>query len=258
MRSVAATIAAGLALATAGCVAPQQAAFDGTGPAFAPERYFAGRTRLWGVVEGTDGGPATQFDGHMAGRRDADGAVAIDESISYPDGSKLARSWRIRRLDGQRIEATGNDIAGIGIGEVSGRMLHLRYALARDSAGRTAGLDVEHWMYLQDDGVTVLNRTVTRRAGQVVRMATERLVRAEEPKLASLRKPSHAVAGAMPAARPVEGVANATLPPPPPRAVAAQEATGSIRTGSDVPPARPAAEAKSAREGSWIAFDLRR
>lgn len=242
----------GLGVALAGCVAPQQqAAFDGSGPAFAPERFFAGRARFWGVVESVQGGPSAQFAGTLTGRREGEDAVHVDEDLAFADGTKLVRSWRLRRLEGQQVEATGSDIAGVARGEISGRLLHLRYAAAADAPSRASGLDVEHWMYLQDDGVTVLNRTVTRRAGTVIRMTTERLVRAEDRKQASLR--DDARRSAYSAAQSRNRAEAASRP----------QTTGSVSPEAPAakagqPEARLASGGKTADDDFWSAFDLRR
>lgn len=230
-------VPAALALALGGCI-PGEPGFLAGGPPFAPEKYFAGRTQFTGVTESAGAGEGSRFSGSMTGRREDSGAVRLEESMTFSNGAKLARTWRIRRLDGQRIEATGSDIAGTATGELTGRRMHLRYAAAPTAADPMAGVEVEHWMDLQDDGVTVLNRTVTRRGGLVVRMTTERMVRSEEPKEAAAPRTVSAPVRAV-SSPPVKTARAHPRPAasirPPPRSVRAVE--------SAVPsPTTPAAE----------------
>lgn len=168
---------AGLALALAGCAGLQPQDFASSGPVFQPDVYFSGRTQSWGVFETPGGAPRSQFTGETFGRREADGTVAFDQTIAFDDGTRTNRSWRMRRIDDHHIEATGSDVVGVARGEMYGRALYLRSTIRTEPGNAVSTVDFEQWMYLQEDGVTVLNRSIIRKFGIVVRMANERFVR---------------------------------------------------------------------------------
>lgn len=176
--TAAALVAASLGLG--GCASLQPQDFANSTPTFQPEAYFAGRTRSWGVFETPGGAPASQFTGDTVGRREPGGTVSFEQSVAFDDGTRLDRSWRLTRIDEHHLEATGTDVVGVVKGEIYGRVLHLAYTVRTEPGNALSTVDFEQWMYLQDDGVTVLNRSIIRKFGFVVRMATERFVRSPE------------------------------------------------------------------------------
>jgi hypothetical protein len=159
-------------LALTGCEAalPPEA-FDGTGPALAPERYFEGPTRSFGVFEDSAGRPTSRFTTEAMGRREGD-TLVLDQTVRLQDEVQQ-RTWRLRREDAHRLTATAGPVIGVATGEVHGRSFHWTYTIALPPGDWLHRVDFEHWMYLADDGETLLNRFTVRKLGLVVARASE-------------------------------------------------------------------------------------
>lgn len=163
---------AGLLLADCGSPLPPEA-FSGAGsPDLAPDRYFEGRTLSFGVFETASGAPTSRFSTEATGRRDGD-ALVLDQSIRLGDGTVMERSWRMRRVSEHRYEATAGPVQGTAVGEAHGRHFHWAYTITLPPGGWLRTVEFEHWMYLADDGETLVNRFAVSKLGIVVSRATE-------------------------------------------------------------------------------------
>ena len=151
------------------------AGFAGAGPTFEPETYFAGRTQSWGLLESRSGAPVRTLTVEGHGQVQADGSFRLDQTTTS-QGKADTRTWSIRRLDAHRLEASLTDAAGPVRGEAYGNLLHFTYALK----GKP-GVSVEQWLYLQPDGVTVLNEDTIRAFGLVVYRLSEVITRDGPP-----------------------------------------------------------------------------
>lgn len=144
----------------------------GGGPALEPERWFEGRTLSFGVFENGGGAPTSRFSTEAVGRREGD-ALVLDQTVRLGDGSVQQRQWRLRRLDAHRYEATAGPVVGTAAGEAHGRVFHWTYTLSLPPGDWLRRVEFEHWMYLADDGETLLNRFTVRKLGFVVARASE-------------------------------------------------------------------------------------
>lgn len=169
-------------LLVAACDAPlQPGAFDGAGgPRLVPDRYFEGRTLSFGVFETASGAPASRFSNEGIGRREGD-ALVLDQTIRFGDGTVMERTWRMRQVSAHRYEATAGPVQGIALGEAHGRHFHWTYTIALPPGDWLHTVEFEHWMYLADDGETLVNRFAVRKLGLVVSRATEVFRRLPEP-----------------------------------------------------------------------------
>ncbi len=70
VHSLACAALAAVTLLSAGCRTLTPESFAGAAPRFEPDRYFAGPTRSWGVMESRSGRPKSRFHTEMMGRRD--------------------------------------------------------------------------------------------------------------------------------------------------------------------------------------------
>ncbi|WP_152415327.1 DUF3833 domain-containing protein [Caenispirillum salinarum] len=132
-------------------------------PRFAPEDYFAGRTRAWGLFLDRFGGLRRQFVVDIAGIWDPGlRHLILDESFRYDDGSTETRTWTLRRHDGGRYEGWAGDVIGAAHGRCLGNAFHWRYALAVPMGGRTVKLAFDDWMFLQPGGVLLNRATVSK------------------------------------------------------------------------------------------------
>ena len=145
---------------------------DAGGPALEPERYFEGRTLSFGVFEDGAGAPTGRFSTEAVGRHEGD-ALVLDQTVRLGDGSVQRRQWRLRRVDAHRYEATAGPVVGTAVGEAHGRVFHWTYTLSLPPGDWLRRVEFEHWMYLADDGETLLNRITVRKLGVVVARASE-------------------------------------------------------------------------------------
>ncbi len=175
-RSMTRRAAAACALLAAGCGggAPlPPGRFGGAGgPALEPERFFEGRTISFGVFENRGGAPTGWFSTETEGRRDG-AALVLDQTVRLGDGTVQRRQWRLRRLDAHRYEATAGPVVGTAVGEAHGRVFRWAYTLSLPPGDWLRRVEFEHWMYLADDGETLLNRFTVRKLGVVVARASE-------------------------------------------------------------------------------------
>lgn len=169
-----------MVLAVAACDTPLPiASFAGTAPALRPEQWFAGTTRSWGVFEDGDGAPVTgRFTTAATGTVQPDGSLMLAQTIHLADGTTQRRTWHLTRLDAHRYAATAGPVVGTAYGEAYGRAFHWTYSLRLPPGDWLHTVRFEHWMYLSDDGTTLLNRFTVSKLGLVVARASETFVHA--------------------------------------------------------------------------------
>lgn len=130
--------------------------FEGTGPAFLPEAFFAGRTRGHGFFQDRFGRIRREFRVDIEGRVGGD-VLTLEELFLYQDGEREERVWTIRRLGPGRYEGRASDLVGVATGVAVGRAANWRYSFALPVGGSRWSFAVDDWMLLQEDG-TLLNR----------------------------------------------------------------------------------------------------
>lgn len=161
-----------LSLLVSGCASKPIASFDRGRPAFDPMKYFAGHTRSWGIFETRSGQPTqvltTTTDGHL----EADG-LHFEQDLVFEGGKTSHRSWIVRRVDEHHYTATGTGIVGLARAEARGNVFHLDFTIDALSGNPLGHLHMSQWMYLQSDGVTMVNRDTLSKAGVIVAMVTE-------------------------------------------------------------------------------------
>lgn len=130
---------------------------SGSGSSPAIERFFIGTTEGSGTADVIMSGKHTVRD-RSEGRKDASGALLLDQTVEEQGKPARRRSWRLVNSGGNRITGTINDVKGAVTGEVTETTLHLRYTM-KD------GPSVEQWITLQPDGRTAKNRMIYKRIG---------------------------------------------------------------------------------------------
>lgn len=161
-----------LSLVMASCSPLEPQDFAGTGPVLLPERFFAGETRSFGVIEARSGGPLRRLRTETKGRMEVD-VLVLDQTLRFDDGETRERSWRLHRVGEGRYAATATDIVGEVQGESAGRALKLEYELQLTPGSRWRTAHAEQWMYLMDDGRTLLSRLTLSKLGIVVATVSE-------------------------------------------------------------------------------------
>lgn len=145
-------------------------------PEFRPDRFFEGPAGSWGVFESAGGAPTSRFTTASVGQKQPDGSLLIMQHLTYDDGQKTDRVWRLRQSKPGLYEGTLSDGVGPISGEAAGNAFHFAYTLALRPGNPLANVDVDQWMYGQPDG-SMLNRLTVRKLGLVVAMVTEHFCR---------------------------------------------------------------------------------
>ena len=164
-----------LALPTASA-AQSASAFADTAPAFDPMKFFTGHTRSWGVLENR-GGEATQRILTETWGRMVGGELRMEQDLFIGTKPRSHRSWRIRRSDAHRFEATANDVIGTARGEARGNTFIWSFTLATKPGNPLFNVRMTQHMYLQPGGRTMINRDTIRKFGVVLAGVTEQFRR---------------------------------------------------------------------------------
>jgi len=169
-----------LLLLLGGCSSLSPEHFAAAQPRFEPDRYFEGPVRSWGVTENRRGDPRSRFRTVMFGRREGDVTV-VTQDFTFESGRTQQRVWRIRRIDEHHYEAAAPDVVGVAPGEAYGNTFRWKYTLALNPRNVFTRVRMHHWMYLQADGTTMINRVIVTKFGFVIAQTTEHFHRGTEP-----------------------------------------------------------------------------
>ena len=136
-----------------------------TGPAFSPQRFFAGRTEGTGELK-TLFSPRHTVRVHGSGRVDADGTLILDQSVDEQGKPAKQREWRIHETAPGRYTGTLSDATGPVVANVTGNRLDIRFEMK-------GGLAAEQWLDLAPDGRSARNHMSIRKLGIVVATLNE-------------------------------------------------------------------------------------
>jgi len=168
-RRVLLAVASG-ALLLAGCAAPDVTHYAGERPALDLQKYFAARTRAWGMFQSRSGEVQKRFtvqiDAHGAGDQ-----LVLDEHFAYSDGTRQERRWTLQRSADGIWHGTAPDVRGEALGRIAGNALNWRYTLNLPVGDTSYDLDFDDWMYLIDDA-TLVNRARVSKFGIEVGQVT--------------------------------------------------------------------------------------
>ncbi len=152
-------VAAVIVLAVSGCASRQAESFAGGKPVFDPGQYFRGHTHSWGIVESRSGAPGQTLRTETHGRW-AGGIFHFEQDLAFGNGKCAHRSWKMSRVDAHHYKATGTGIVGEARGEAYGNAFHLEFTLDLFPGNPLGRVHMSQWMYLQEDGRTMVNRDV--------------------------------------------------------------------------------------------------
>ena len=97
----------------------------------------------------------------------------FEQDLVFESGKKQHRSWLIRREDEHHCTATGTGIIGKAHGEYSGNVFHLEFTLDAVPGNPLGHVRMSQWMYLQEDGRTLVNRDTITKGGVILTEITE-------------------------------------------------------------------------------------
>jgi hypothetical protein len=161
-----------VALILTGCATMKVSDFQGGKPEFQPTKFFTGQTSSFGVMENRGGMPRQTVRTETRGRWEGD-TLRLEQDLTVGNSKPQHRSWRIRKLDAHRYEATANDVVGSVQGEAYGNVFHWSFTLALSPGNPLANVRMSQWMYLEPDGKTMVNHSTIRKFGIVVAQVTE-------------------------------------------------------------------------------------
>ncbi|MEO7367728.1 MAG: DUF3833 family protein [Gemmatimonadaceae bacterium] len=141
-------------------------------PPFRPDEFFAGSTHGVGVLS-VRGKRDRPFHVTGFGKPAADGTFILDQTITYADGGKDTRSFRIRRANEHDYVGTLTGITGPVRARAEGNSFHIQYTI------RKPAVTIEQWIYLQRDRRTALNRATVRVLGIPVAHLSETITRTD-------------------------------------------------------------------------------
>lgn len=168
-----AAIGLGLLCGLTGCVsAGRLPPVRADAPALDPLAFFAGHSRGAATLKIALRQPrAVTVASH--GRRSADGAILLDQTVTLAGQPATQRQWQLRRDGTGLIAGSLSDAAGPVSGEVTGNRLHLRFAMK-------GGLRADQWLALQPGGMVLHNVMIVRKWGLPVARLDEVITRTEK------------------------------------------------------------------------------
>ena len=170
------TILISILLVTTGCAGVKPATILKSSESHDPVQFFVGHTRSSGVIENSGGKPMIRITTETNGII-KDGVLSIEQEL-YPEGGKKNhRSWKLRRIDEQHMEATANDIDGTARGLLSGNEFSWTFRLKLTERKFIRHVRMSQNMYVMPDGKTMIVRSVLRKFGFVVAQITEQFTR---------------------------------------------------------------------------------
>ena len=153
-----------LTLFTLGCSTKQQPKdFATQQPQFELEKFFEGKVKGWGAFFDRNGNQKSRFTFDVLGEFSGD-ILTLSELISYANGDKETRVWKMKKLANGNWEGLTADVPGVAIGEGAGNALRWNYYLNLKVDGAVYKVWFDDWMYLQEGNV-LMNRAAASKFG---------------------------------------------------------------------------------------------
>ena len=156
--------ALGVAGGLAGCgTAPE--VFQGKGPPFRPEEFFAGRLRSHGLFVTRLGGIERWFSATLVGAWDGT-TQTFDEHFRYDDSFEDRRFWRLRRdpsePSGEAWLGEATDATGPVRGRVVGNAFRLEHELDMMTlSGKRRRLGFDQWFLRMSEDMAISRAAVS-------------------------------------------------------------------------------------------------
>ncbi len=150
---------------------PRLGRVDPAGQPFPVAQFFTGRTQGEGVLKVMMSG-SRKVQVSSRGRREADGWIALDQTVREEGKPARTRSWRLREVAPGRYAGTLSDAAGPVTGRATGDRLHLSFTMR-------GGLDAEQWLTLAPGGRSARNVMVVSKFGVPVAALEETIRRVD-------------------------------------------------------------------------------
>lgn len=162
----------GFVFLLASCGSMKPVDFRKTGPRFDLLTFYTGHTRSTGIIESRSGKPMKRVATETWGRM-IDGTLQMTQDITLDENNPERRVWTIRRLDEHHYEGRTPSVIGTARGVAYGSALRFDYVLQLKPGNPLSRVRMTHWMILQPDGHTMLNRVTVRKAGVSIAQISE-------------------------------------------------------------------------------------
>ncbi len=154
------------------CASMKPVAFSDGSPKLNPVEFFGGETHSTGVIENAKGLPTMRITTQTKGKVQ-DGVLYIEQDL-FPEGQKKNhRSWKLKQIDENLVEATSNDMYGTARGLLYGNHFMWTYRMKLVNRKFIRHARMQQDMYLMPDGETLIIRSVIRKFGITVAQITE-------------------------------------------------------------------------------------
>ena len=90
--------------------------------------------------------------------------LTLDEDFVFNDGENSQRKWVITKVGDKQYTGKAGDVIGEATGISHGNAFQWKYLLNVPYKGSTIDLDIDDWLYLNEDNV-LINRSVMYKYG---------------------------------------------------------------------------------------------
>jgi Protein of unknown function (DUF3833) len=163
MSTFRALISLALAMLLAGCSAPAVERYATERPTLDIATYFNGPVQAYGFFRDRSGAVVKRFTVDMQGSWTGTEGV-LDEQFKYSDGTTQRRIWRLTLAPDGTVQGRADDVVGTATGKISGNALRLNYTLRLPVGDDVYEVQMDDWMYLQNERV-MLNTATMRKFG---------------------------------------------------------------------------------------------
>ena len=142
-----------MALGLLGC-STNISAYKGETPKLNPQEYLQGKIVGTGLIQDYKGKVTKKFN--LSGDASWNGDVGtFDEHMTYSDGQKDHRIWKIKKISDNYYEATTPEVIGIAKIHTQGNAMNWQYQMNVPVGDKKYKITFDDWMYLMDDGVLI-------------------------------------------------------------------------------------------------------
>lgn len=132
-------------------------------PKLVLREFFNGEMQAWGQFQDRSGKVVKRFQVRLIGTWKGNEGE-LQEYFLYDDGSKSERVWYLTDLGDGHYRGKAADVVGEAQGTAAGPALNWRYVLRLPVGKKTYDMQMDDWMYLQDEH-TLINRTAMSKYG---------------------------------------------------------------------------------------------
>ncbi|WP_035721210.1 DUF3833 domain-containing protein [Francisella sp. W12-1067] len=118
------------------------------------KKYLQGKIVGNGIIQDYKGKVIKKFDFSGDASWDNDTGT-FDEHMTYYDGQKDHRIWRIKKISDNYYEGTTDDVIGIAKIYVEGNAMNWQYQMRIPVGDKKYTINFDDWMYLMNDDVLI-------------------------------------------------------------------------------------------------------